>query len=148
MTEIRFYRIIILLLIMINLGILGFFWLNKPEFPPHPMHFKKPDIAKELGIEGQNAKEVAKFEKTHHQEKIQLVDKDRQMHQRLFQMIGSEENPTKLLDSIHKNKVVMDSITYEFFQKVAEFCNDDQLMRLRKFVEGPFMPIPPHKPHR
>lgn len=135
MKKDRFYKIAVVVLVLINIASLSFLWFNRPSHPPkHGAH----EISSMLGLTGDNKSKVDKIEKDHHREKRKLVDRDIKLHNELYGIIGTDENADSLLNVIDQSKKEIEKMTFDYFDEVASYCNDDQKAELRRFVHGAF----------
>lgn len=146
----KFYKWIIGLLVVINLGTLAFMWFGRPPHPPPPPHpGEEPRLATEIGLTGESKKKVDALEKQHHLDKHQLMEKDSELHKKLFSKIGSGEDVSEIESELNKNKEEIEKMTFEFFDDVAAYCNKNQLKELVDHVKhrltemGPMPPPPP-----
>lgn len=138
----------IVLLVLINLTTLAFVWWNRPPGPP-PHPGENPMLAIELGLSGEAKTRVDKLEMAHHKEKQALLKKDRTWHKEYFALVGTGNSPDSLLNLIQSNKREIEAITFAFFDKVAEECNDAQKAKLRTFINDKLHQIsggPPKPP--
>lgn len=145
----RFYKIVIVVLVVINISTLAFMWFGRPPHPPPPPGEKQ--LSQILGLSGENASKVNALEEAHHKAKHKLVDKDMELHKKMYELIGAEEDSKTVLSEINTNKEEIESMTFEFFDKVADHCNDAQKEKLREFVHRAFdqmRPSPPPPPRR
>jgi hypothetical protein len=143
----KFYKTIIAVLVTLNIAILAFFWLVKPPHPPKPGEHK---LAIELGLESNKLKKVNKLEVEHHKAKRNLIKKDRDLHELLFDKIGTgDSSGTQLiLEKIDVNREEIDNMTISFFNEVAEYCNEQQKKDLREFVKKTLRGLRPMHPKK
>ena len=134
MTRTKLYKLIIAILVVINVGMLVFFFTHKP--PHHPP--KSGDIAIELGFEGDQAKRIKALEKEHHKRKRKLMDIDRKLHGALFSKINSDEDVSSIQNKIAANFVEIEKMTYDFFHEVAMECTPEQAEELKKTLNHAF----------
>lgn len=144
MKKERFYKIAVIVLVIVNIASLTFMWFSRPPHPPHPMEQK---ISERLGLKGKAVKTVNRLEVQHHREKQKLVAIDVELHEQLYKVIGSEKDSDSLLNAIHQNKAEIEQMTFDYFDQIAALCNEDQKENLRSFVHGAFQQLrPPHPP--
>lgn len=138
MARTKLYKLIIAALVIINAGMLVFFFTHKP--PHHPPHHppKSGDIAIELGFEGEKAKRVLTLEKEHHKRKRKLMEIDRKLHETLFSKINSDEDVSVIQDKIAANFVEIEKMTYDFFHEVTLECTPEQAKQLKKTLNHAF----------
>ena len=139
----RLYKIVIVLLVAINLGMLLFMWLGKP---PHPGG--SSELAANIGLSGDAKTKVDALEKQHHADKHVLMEKDAELHKKMFALIGSGESPDSIQTILSSNKEEIERMTFDFFDEVAGYCTNEQKKVLNSFIQqrlvgfGP--PPPPH----
>lgn len=135
-----FYKIAVVLLILINIGCLAFMWFSRPSHPPK---LGEHNIAKHLGLTGDNKSKVDKMEKVHHIDKRKLIDKDLELHNELYKVIGTDQNADSLLNAIAASKKEIEMMTFDYFDDIANYCNEDQKAELRRFVHQAFEQMRP-----
>jgi hypothetical protein len=133
MKKVKFYKILCVILILINMGTLAFFWFNRPpDGPP-----KAGDLADRLGITTK-VDELTALEAEHHKEKRKLMKLEHALHEKLFEKIGTGEDVSEIQDQINANYDEISSMTYDFFDTVATYCNPEQLKELKSTVDRAF----------
>ncbi len=140
----RFYKLIIIALVAMNIGTLAYFQLTKPPHPPKPNH---GDLGRQLKLKDDSKSKVDALEKQHHKDKKVLIHRDHDLHRKLFNRIGTDKPTHVLLNQIAKNKEEIESMTFIFFDDVAEYCNEKQKKKLIQFVQKRLNRIRPGPPH-
>lgn len=150
MNPTRFYKTTILLLILINISTLFFLWWSRPEFPPPPPPpWMERSLGRELGLSGETLKKVEDLEKDHHAEKQMLLEKDIDLHEAYFALVGTGTSPDSLLNEIQANKRRIEEITFVFFDRVSGYCTDEQKEKLIESINMRLVRLgpPPPPPH-
>lgn len=132
MNQAKFYKTLVIILILLNLGTVFSMWYKRP---PHQPERKKHQISIMLQLEGDAKKTVDQLEIEHHKAKKQLMHEDRRMHNELYLLIGKEADPKGLLEDIHFNKVKIEAMTYKYFVNIGKQCNEEQLKELKEFIK-------------
>lgn len=145
MKSSRFYKIIIAFLVVLNIGILGFFWFNKP-----PKHGPPTPIVEIISFESGVKSQISELEKEHHRKKRALMDRSRELHQEFYSdMNRTDEEELLYLQKIGSVQMEIDEMTYDFFQEVMKLCTEEQKVELKKIVQGAIQhfdgPKPPRK---
>ena len=83
----KLQRIIIIFLVLVNLGTVGYIWWSRQKKGP-----PKIEMADKLGFEGKEREEVTEIEKEHHRLKRDLIQKDWDYHQELYENIGQNKD--------------------------------------------------------
>ena len=135
MKTTRFYQIIIVLLIVINIVSISIPFFRKPPRPDHH------ELIKQIGLTGESGVIVSKIKIQHHKDKRALLKKRGDFYLSLYENVGNESINFKLLDSINEVNSEIDKMTYLFFKDVAEFCNEDQKQDLKKMIHHLFMRV-------
>lgn len=144
----KFYKVIIVALVVLNLATLSFYWFSKPPHPPRPGAEK---LSLKLELKGDSKSKVDALEIQHHKDKKKLMRKDHTLHEILFNRIGTGKPADALLSKIDENKVEIELMTFDFFDEVAKYCNRSQKKQLIEFVQTrlnrirPGGPPPPRK---
>lgn len=131
MKSLKFYKILSLVLVILNIATLAFFYFSKPPHPPRP---GEAHLANEIGLTGENRKIVDALEINHHLKKRKLMDKDFELHQKLFKELSDEQAANKLIEQINDNRAEIERMTYNFFSEVAAKCNEKQKEKLDEII--------------
>lgn len=134
MVRTKLYKLIIATLVIINVGMLIFFVMGKPNHHPP----KAGDLVEKLGIEGSKATVVMNLETAHHIEKRKLMDTDRELHEQLFSKIGTDEDVSSIQAKITANFAETEQMTYAFFHEVSEQCTPEQAEELKEIIYHAF----------
>ena len=130
----RFYKLIIAVLMIINIGTLAFIAFGKPPHSSKPG--EGPLLSETIGLTGENKTKVDGLEKIHHQDKQMLMKKDRELHEQLFSKVGSEDSPEEIYKQMNANKSEIERMTFDFFDDVSAYCSNEQLIELKKFINS------------
>lgn len=142
----KFYKTIIVALVILNISTLAFIWLRKPPHPPKPGEVL---LTETLKITGDSKATIDVLEKDHHKTKKNLVNKDLNLHEELYATVGSGNSGDSLLNAIAINKEEIEMMTFKFFDEVASHCDDDQKLELDKMIReflDHLRPGPPRPP--
>ena len=139
----RFYKLIIIALVALNIGTLAYFQLSKP---PHPPKLGEIILSSKLELKDDAKSKVDALEKQHHKDKKVLIHRDHDLHRKLFNRLGSGQPTHDLLNQINKNKEEIESMTFIFFDDVTEYCNEKQKKKLIQFVQKRLNKIRPGPP--
>lgn len=147
MKQQNILKILVILLVIVNAGTLGFFWFTKPPHPPLPGPPPRT-LTEGLGFDQQKQTILNKMEEEHHLAKRALLDKDRELHDKLFNSLGNKNASDSLVEAIGKNLKEVESMTIEFFNSVYSMCDDDQKSQLKERIQhgAKMMRQPPPPP--
>jgi len=126
MKKESFYKVLILLLLLIDLGIIAFLWLHHPHYPGPP---DKMIIERlKLDADQQSKFDVLKHE--HHEQIVGIDEQSADLHRQLFDLLKSEPVDTAsknlLLMKIKENDSKKEVVTFEHFQKLLGILRPDQ----------------------
>ncbi|MCH2229900.1 MAG: hypothetical protein MK105_06110 [Crocinitomicaceae bacterium] len=128
----RFYKTVIVILILINITTLSFIWLGKP--PHQPMPEERNTISNRIGLYGDAKTTVDALEKAHHIEKREMMRTNRELHSKIFEQLDGETPPIELQKELDSNRSAMSKMTYVFFKAVSAECNSKQKEELKLFI--------------
>jgi len=137
----RFYKSIIALLVIINIGLIVFMWIGRPPHPPHPG--EGPLLSEKIGLSGDSKTKVDALEKQHHIDKKKLMQLDYELHQQVFKLVGLDEDPSGIQSQLNANKEEIERMTFDFFNDVASLCTPKQIEELHNFIEHRLMRMGP-----
>ena len=143
MKQQNIYKTLTIVLLLLNLGTIGFFWMTKPPHPPIPGEGSR-SIVDGLSISESVASQIKTMEKTHHENKRKLAEKDKSLHEELFHHIGDKPTSDSLVNEISKNIGEIESMTINFFNEIYDMCDEkgkaelkDRIMHGHKIMRGP-----------
>lgn len=152
MRSTKFYEILIGALFVLNLGTLIFLWTTmKGGHPPHP---PRKSLVEVLDLKGEAKDEILALETEHFRVKDSLVDKSRELHERLFQFFKDPKHDSAdvaiLIDKIVENQRETEQMTFDYFKKVNNLCTPAQKEKLQKMIHDVLgkMGGPHHPPKR
>jgi hypothetical protein len=132
MKSLKFYKILSVTLLILNIVTLTIFFLHKPPGPPKPGEAR---LAKEIGLTGSKKKTVDALEIQHHKDKKALIRKNFKLQKQLYSSIGNDEKSEVILAQIHENRSETDRMTFEFFNEIASYCNKAQRKKLDAMID-------------
>lgn len=154
MTENKFFKIIILLLILLNGILLGFVWLRKPPFPPPPGQGKNAAIylSKELQFTPEQEQIYETMHRQHHRQIDSIRIADRQLRERLFALLQQQSIDTAIVglmaDSLGVNKANSERITFMHFAAVKQLCNQPQQLKFNEVINKALQMLQPPPPEQ
>ncbi|MDG1147906.1 MAG: hypothetical protein P8N52_06325 [Crocinitomicaceae bacterium] len=133
MKNVRFYKLVILLLVLINIAALSAMWFRRP--PGRPGHKGKPPISEIISLNGQAKITVDSLERNHHQNKQAMVRLSQELRHQLFDAVGNDKRPIlRLQQKLDSTKAEIEHLTFNFFNEVSKNCNETQKVQLKKFI--------------
>jgi periplasmic protein CpxP/Spy len=145
MTKDSFYKIVISMLLLINIGILAFLWTDRRnEGPMHGHHRMGPPPPDRMIIErlDLNDKQIDQFDELkheHHSEMVAIQRQSAQLHKDLFLLLKTKDVDTIHRDSILRQLQVLDTrkelATFDHFQKLRSILVPEQQANFDEFVE-------------
>jgi Spy/CpxP family protein refolding chaperone len=134
MKTLRFYKLLIVVLILINITTISFFWLtSKRPGPPG-----KNELVELLDLQGQTKTTILAMQDDHFTRKHALVQKSRDLHEQLFQSFNDETKDStavaQLIDRIVENQRETEQMTFDYFKEVSKLCTPEQREKLQELI--------------
>jgi len=152
MNNNRFLKIVIIVLILINLGTLGFIWFRTAKSDTSIRRSVAAGfLVKELDLSDAQRKEYFRMRRNHRITLWKLEEADQSLHSRFFNQLFSETPDLKMVhdlaDSIAANRKKMELLTYEHFMHVRQILTPGQQEKFEKiFDEVISIVLPPPPP--
>jgi len=132
----RFYKIIISVLILINIGTLFFFWKGH-KGPQRP---DRNQLVEMLDLSGSAKTKILELQDDHFEKKGALIKRSRNLHESLFQSFNDESKDSteikKLIDKIVENQRETEQMTFDYFKVVNALCTPDQQKKLQDLIHN------------
>jgi len=159
MENTRFLKIIIVLLLLTNTGILCYMWMGNK----HEQHMQGPPpgqdvfgfLCKELQLDEQQTRQYEELRDEHHQAVENMQHNGRHLRERLFDMLHNSPVDSaavkRISDSIAGTQQQIEMVTFYHFQKVRTILKPEQQKKfdeviqdaLRMMAPGGHPPPPP-----
>jgi Spy/CpxP family protein refolding chaperone len=146
----KFYKIIIVVLILINLGTLFFFWKGH-RGPGRP---DKNQLVEMLNLTGDTKTKILELQDDHFKKKEALIKRSRNLHESLFQSFNDKSKDSTdikmLIDKIVENQRETEQMTFDYFKVVNSMCTPDQQKKLQELIHNVLRQAggPPHPPKK
>lgn len=141
MKKETFLVIVIVFLLLLNLGTLGFLFFqnNKyPDFPPHP---RRPDrlIIERLKLSPEQVEKFEELKFEHRSGMNKLEHEAAQFHASYFSLLKEDNYLQSAVDSFEnllaENQTKKDSITFKHFEDLKAICNEEQKKYFNELIE-------------
>jgi periplasmic protein CpxP/Spy len=156
MNSVRFLKITIALLVLMNIGVLMFMWLSRPKYdinarPPRPTAFEY--LVHTLNLTPKQVEQYTVLRDAHHEAFEQIWAKGHQLRDELYTHLGDSTDNGQieaLTDSLAANQRETELLTFNHFRKLRAICTPQQQKELDDVIGkalnmiGP--PPPPHGP--
>lgn len=146
MKSTKFFKIIIFLLVLINLGTVLFLWINRPQPKDNVGGF----FAKELHFTAQQTKQFEVLRDEHRTQRESLKESNKLNHDAYFELL---KNPNidyvsvkKAAHEIAKIKEQEELLIFNHFKKVRAICNEDQKQKFDRIVNEAAQMMAPRPP--
>lgn len=143
MKSTKFYKILSIVLLILNIGTLTYFYVTKPPRPPKP---GEVHLAEDIGLSGDAKKTVDAMEAKHHKAKRRLMKRDVTLHEKLYESLSDSAKSSAIILQINENRSEIERMTYDFFSEVSEHCNDEQRKKLNEMISKSLRMITGHPP--
>lgn len=139
MEKLKFYKLIILVLVLVNLLTIGTIWLIKSKGPrPMPHERNMTFLSGELGFTGTDKEKLDALETQHHTEKRELLGKNKQLREAMFALLKNNSTDSlrinQYVDSILTNQKQIELMTYYHFNTVKLMCTPKQQIKLEETI--------------
>jgi Spy/CpxP family protein refolding chaperone len=144
MPEVRFFKIIIIVLLIINIGTLGFLWLGRGP-KEHDRHHPPPGMGRppegggagaflreSLQLTDKQESAYRSMREQHHETVMHIRDEMKQSKRALYALLkapdrNAVQNEERVqLDSLAAQQRRIEAITYEHFREVRTLCTPEQ----------------------
>ena len=154
MNQIRFYKIIVIVLVLLNLGTLTFLWFGRPRPEHEPDRGKSAKfLIHELALTPGQQDEFGKLRDEHRRRLTILQKQDSRLHDRFFEAIFLPVPDTltaKILsDSIAEVRRQMELLTFDHFRQLRQLLNEEQKNKFHRVFRQALehaMPLPEPPP--
>lgn len=138
MEKKTFYRVIIFILIVCNLGSLGYIYFGRKNHPPRPFHHGPRDlIIQKLGFTADQEKEYDAFIKKHQSNVRSLQLKRVKLKDELYSLLNDNiiNTPKRdyLLKLIKENHNDIENIHFHHFEEIKSICKGKE--QLKKYEQ-------------
>ena len=148
MKTARFYKILIIILVLINVTTVFFLWRSPGHMPPHG---PRKSLVEILELKGEKAQKIKQLEDTHFHDKDALIDKSRKLHEQLFRSFNDPSKDSldiqNLIDRIVENQRETEQMTFDYFKSIDALCDPKQKGQLQDVIHHALgrmgMPPPP-----
>lgn len=139
MSLIKFYKYIIWGLVGLNITILAFFLLTKPNLQHRPP-FKnaRSEVIKMLDLNSQQASQLNILADQHKHKLIEIIERQKKLLSSYFEsLFDSTENTDKdnIINEYQQLEEKKIEMTYQHFQKIKGLLEKNQLTDFKTFVE-------------
>ncbi len=149
MTKLRYYQLIIVLLIGLNVFTCFFLWPSH-----HPPHGRPPKnlLVNHLDVTGKKRTAILKLQEAHFGRKEGLVAENHRLHLRLFHLARLNKVDTTLrnqyLHEIGTIQQKIDKETFDYFRSVNRLCNEEERKKLGEMLKRVFVHPNGHPPKK
>ena len=143
----RFYKLIIVVLILINLTTLFFLWKG-PRRPKHP---ERNELVEMLDLSGNTKTKILELQDEHFKKKDFLIKRSIDLHESLFQSFNDTSKDSLeikvLIDEIVENQRETEQMTFDYFKVVNTLCSPDQQKKLQNLIHDVLSRAAGHPSH-
>jgi Spy/CpxP family protein refolding chaperone len=142
MNSDKFYKIVIIFLMVLNVGTLGFLWLNGKQregrFPPSPREADRM-MTDRMKFDEKQLDQFEDLKHEHHEQMIQLHEQAKELHVALFGLLKE-----KVIDTVKRNNLIQllqqnsrqkEIVTFDHFRKLRAILRPDQTQYFDGFME-------------
>ena len=127
---------IIAILVLLNVGSLGYLWWQSTASPrqsqlfPRGPGLQEPPafkLARSLEFSPEQMDRLKVLHRAHHEEAGRYRQEQRRLHDTLFQLLGLPEREAEvqaLTEAIGRKKALQEAAIFHFFGQIRDLCND------------------------
>lgn len=138
----RFYKVLIVMLLLLNMGTLGYLWKSgntgSADMPMSPPQHDRM-LAQKLHMTETQLDQFQMLKDEHHGQMIKLHEQARQLHVALFALLKERNVDTvaknNILHALQQNSDQKERVTFEHFVKLRGILTPDQQPLFDDFVE-------------
>jgi len=162
MNNSRFYKVVIVILVVLNIGTLTFLWFGHRRSGQDPERGQASKfLIRELQLTPGQQDEFGDLRDLHQKRLLELQERDRVLHDRFFEAIflpvPDTLAATKIADSIADIRRQMEMLTFEHFNELRQLLTQKQIQKFHQIFrqalervmplpEPPSAPPPPPPP--
>ena len=152
MDNSKFLKIVIVILLLINIGMLAFIWTtNHPhDRPPHGGGDAVKFLTHELKLTDAQQKQFEELRNQHHESVEAIQHKSRKVHDDYFNLIGNPAADSAMVnataDSILALQKQIELITFYHFKSVRAICTPEQQKKFDEVISEALARMAPKSP--
>jgi protein CpxP len=153
MANQRFYKILLVVLLILNITTLSYIWVNKSgmneQGGPHRLDVFS-FLCKELQFTEQQQGQYENLRNEHHQSIERIQQKATRFRERFFDLIHTSPTDSiqvkQLADSIASTQQKIELTTFYHFQKVRTICTPEQQKKFDEVIQDALRMMAPPPP--
>ena len=134
-------------LIVLNLVIIMFFWLNKPQHPPGD---PRTEIIEQLSLDSKQIQEFDKLIKVHRLKMVAYHDGIRKAKKAIYDnLLTGEDDEDSIFNILGRKHIAIEKYQIQHLLDIKKLLTEDQNPAYRKLlnhIERIFQPGPSHPP--
>lgn len=154
----RFYKIVIVLLLLLNTGTLAFLWMKSNR--PHQGTMGSPGkhnrvdrlMSEKLHFTPQQEDRMEGLKHEHHSQILIIQEEESKLHTELFGLLHSNNNDIVakkvILEKLAANDTRKEEVTFEHFRQIRAILTPEQLPKFDELMEEIASHIMSHHPGR
>jgi len=156
MDNTKFFKIVILVLLLINIATLTFMWSTSQR--PQNLQPRPPDVGEfltqKLQLTEAQQKQFEALKQAHHEKVETLRENNKKLHNDFFDLLKQPNIDTTTInmaaDAIMMNQKAIEMATFYHFEEVRSICTPDQQKMFDEVIKEALRmmsPPPPGPPH-
>ena len=154
MESTKFYKTVIFILLLINIGTLSFLWINRPphDGPPPRGGDVTEFLSHELKFNDEQQQQLRNLVDVNRKEMDALRNANRELHDNYFGMLAAADVDTSrvsvMADSITALQNKIELMTFYHFRKVRAICNKEQQKKYDTIINDALRMMAPRPPQK
>jgi periplasmic protein CpxP/Spy len=153
MDNLKFYKIVIVILVILNLGSLAFIWIGRSRGEVPKYGQAGEFLIRELTLTSPQQDNFGKLRDSHQKILLAMQERDRRLHDRFFEAIFLPVPDTLevgiIADSIAGLRRQVEMLTFEHFKQLRQLLTKEQTEKFHRVFRQALdrvMPIPEPPP--
>src|ERR1043165_6819219 len=136
----KFYKIIIIALLLLNMGVLGYLWFGNNRHPePGGPHRVDELIINKLHLDDKQQHQFQGLKEQHHSQMIKIQQEEGRLHKQLFALLKNDSiddiERDRLMVHLQENDKRKEEVTFEQFRKLRGILQKEQQPDFDMLVE-------------
>jgi Spy/CpxP family protein refolding chaperone len=146
MKKERFYKLVIVLLLLINAGTLAWLWLGGDSKGPREGAVEY--LAGQLNLDAAQRRQIEALREEHHQGNMEIRNRNKQLHDDFFDALKTSDSTQveSLADSMAALHKKQELLTWYHFKKIREVCNAGQKKKFDELIKETMRRMAPPPP--
>ena len=146
MNQVKTFKILVIVLVIMNVGLATFMWIGRPprpfeDGPRGPRRGREggmnPELIHELHFTEAQVKQFDILFDDHQEKMEPIKNRGRELHNLLFEQLNSNDATSdSIIQLIASNRAEGEKLLFAHLQKVRGLCNEQQKNKFDQLIKG------------